>query len=121
MKRTVFCLIGGLLLVCGAQAQAATATFLGSCTSGTSHACQFDASGSSCPGSSILTYSWSFGDASASLGGSLMNHTYTAPLSSYYKVDLLVYCADGSQATASRYVCVNIGFWGCIVPNRGWN
>lgn len=127
-KRNVLGLILGLLLAFGAPASAATADFQGKCTNPGSTSgsvdCMFDAqrgSGSSCPGSSILTYSWSFGDGSGSLSGSLISHKYTPPLSSYYRVDLLVYCADGNQASTSRYVCINIGFWGCILPNHGWN
>ena len=69
----------------------------------------------------ILSYSWSFGDGTGGLGGVPTNHTYTAPLAPYYKVDLLVTCWDGNQATKSRYVCISIGFWGCILNNAGWN
>jgi PKD domain len=125
-KRNVFGLILGLLLAAfEAPAYAATADFQGNgSTSGPSVNCMFDAqrgSGSSCPGSSILTYSWSFGDGSGSLGGSLISHTYAPPLSSYYRVDLLVYCSDGTQATKTRYFCIFIGFSGCILNNHGWN
>ena len=105
-------------------AHAATADFQGNCsTSGSNVNCQFDAqrgSGSTCPGSAILTYSYSYGDGSGGLSGNPASHTYTAPLSGAYQVDLTVYCWDGNQASKTRWVCIAYSFPGCINNNGGW-
>jgi hypothetical protein len=119
----------GLVLALPILSYAATADFQGSCmTTGSPTApsvdCLFDAqrgSGSSCPGSAILSYSWSYGDGTGGLAGSLTSHTYTSPLAGSYRVDLLVTCWDGSQATRTRWVCIAFGFPGCIKNNAGWN
>lgn len=127
MKRQAFTLGStlGLILALTAPAYAATANFQGNCsTSGSSVNCLFDAQrggGSSCPGSAILAYAWSYGDGTGGLAGNLTSHTYTAPLSGAYRVDLTVHCWDGTQATRTRWVCIAFGVPGCIFNNSGWN
>ncbi len=128
MKKWAFLalLLPAALMLCAAPAQAATADFLGNCTSGTSIGCQFDAqqgSGTSCPGSFIWKYSWVYGDGSSSglTGNSLVSHTYTSPFAAAYQVDLTIFCWDGNQASKTRFVCVSAGFPGCIFLDSGWN
>jgi len=115
----------GLTLVMTIPAHAATADFEGDCeTVGTSVVCDFDTrrgSGSSCPGSSVLTYSWSWGDGTGGLSGNTATHTYTAPLASAYQIDLTVYCWDDTHATETRWLCISAGVPDCIDVNVGWN
>jgi hypothetical protein len=123
-KGSVFGLVLASWVGLAIPVHAATADFQGNCsTSGSNVSCLFDAqrgSGSTCPGSAILTYSYSYGDGSGGLSGNPASHTYTAPLAGAYQVDLTVYCWDGNQASKTRWVCVAYSFPGCINNNGGW-
>src|SRR6185295_9858674 len=86
VRRSVFGLVLVVLVAFAIPAHAATANFEGNCVTNTSTNnvdCQFDAQrggGSTCPGSSILAYSYSYGDNSGGLAGNPASHTYTTPL-----------------------------------------
>ncbi|HZR45399.1 MAG TPA: YCF48-related protein [Candidatus Manganitrophaceae bacterium] len=62
---------------------------------------QFDASGSSTPNGTILSYAWDFGDHTAGSGASI-SHTYTA--GGPYTVTLIVTDSLSVQATATATV-----------------
>jgi hypothetical protein len=132
----LFILVGSMALT--ASAHAATANFQGNCTKNSNQTqmyCVFDAlrptsSPSSCT-SGAPSYTWKFGDGSPPLSTStsFVSHGYPLPIVSGtegypygYYVDLTVYCsADGSSASARRYICVyGFGYPGCIFQDGQW-
>jgi hypothetical protein len=114
-------------------AHACTADFGGNCSwaGGSANAnCVFDAGrmspinpvGTSCPGSSVASYSWDYGDGSSPGTGSFVSHAYVGPASwGAVTVQLTVTCADSCIAVIQRNVCFTIGGGGCIEMNKGWN
>jgi len=121
------------LAAASTRAEAATANFQGNCAwSGSNLNCVFDAtkpsgSGSSCPaGTYITNYFWGYGDvndpsADGFTSSSFVSHTYTPPQDAAVQVQLAVYCSNGTSASTTRWICVSIGFPGCIHTGSGWN
>jgi PKD repeat protein len=72
-------------------------------TTGTSVA--FDASGSSSPGGSIVSYDWNFGDGSAHGSGVSPSHVYTSPGSPV--VTLTVTDSSGASSSTSKTLSVS--------------
>ncbi|MCA9580930.1 MAG: PKD domain-containing protein, partial [Myxococcales bacterium] len=67
----------------------------------------FDASGSSDPDGSIVSYDWSFGDGTEGTGVAPAPHVYGAP--GTYDVTLIVVDDAGSSSETSRSVIVGSG------------
>lgn len=67
-------------------------------------ACTFDASGSTDPDGSIVSYAWAFGDGATGTGATVA-HPYAAPGS--YTATLTVTDDDNATATATRTVTVS--------------
>lgn len=67
-------------------------------------AVSLSAAGSTDAGSTILSYSWSFGDGTSGTGASV-SHTYASP--GVYTVSLTVKDSDGSTSTVPRSVTVH--------------
>lgn len=65
----------------------------------------FDATGSSDPDGSILSYTWTFGDGSPSLKGTVVDHTYES--AGVFKATLDVADNRGATGTASAEITVH--------------
>lgn len=84
----------------GAEEVAPTASFTQTCTTLT---CSFDATGSTSPGASVASYSWTMGDGSTATGAT-PTHTYDGP--GTRTVTLTVTSSNGRTGTTSRQVTV---------------
>ncbi|NQZ70051.1 MAG: S8 family serine peptidase, partial [Lentisphaeria bacterium] len=80
-----------------------TASFIQNCTDLT---CTFNASASSDPDGSIISYSWNFGDGNSDFGVAL---SYTFTSGGTYSVILTVTDNDGATGTTSETVTVSDG------------
>ena len=67
--------------------------------------CTVDASGSSDPDGSVVSYSWSWGDGTQDGSGVTASHTFSA--ADTYQVTLTVTDNDGARASATRSVSVS--------------
>ncbi len=133
MKRALWM---GLVLAMAAgnvmPAMAASADFQGNCTNSVPGGnlrtdCVFDATRTSswgtptsCSPSTISNYFWDYGDGSSSgfTSSSFVSHTYFG--AGDWWIDLAVFCANGSSATATHCMVNNFGIFGCILPGGGW-
>jgi PKD repeat protein len=85
-------------------AQAPTASFADYCTA---LGCTFDASASTAPGSSIVSYAWAFGDGSTgTTGPGSPTTTHNYPAAGTYTVTLTVTSSVGGTDTTSSQVTV---------------
>lgn len=101
-----------------AQAQN-VATFQGS-TLGFSKNGDFNAFGSSCADGSTPTFRWTFVEDGVIRFGNPVTHRFTTSFCAY-TVTLDIFCADGTTASLTRFVCFGCGVFGCIRPDRGYN
>jgi len=129
----------GFAVLAASPMHACTANFAGNCSlnyaSPSTAFCAFDATRNnsldptftSCPGSSISTIFWDFGDnpPASAFNGTFIGHSYNNPLQlngGATTVRMIVFCADGCSATAGRLVVFQVvGCPGCIQMNVGWN
>ncbi len=88
-----------------------TATFSSSCAS---LSCVFDATGSSDPDGTIVSYGWDFGDGATGTGAT-PNHVYLAD--GFYNVVLTVTDDDGTTATFGATVSVSLAVVGFRTAN----
>jgi PKD repeat protein len=95
--------------ICPQPGGPSTAAFTSTCTG---LSCNFDASTSTAPGSSITSYAWTFGDGS-SASTATPSHSYAAVGS--YPVSLTVTNAQGQTASVTHQVDVSIGAPAAIV------
>ena len=77
------------------------ASFTHDCTG---PSCDFDATGSTDPDGTIVSYAWRFGDAASSTG-STTSHIYT--VGGTFLVTLTVTDSDGTTSTVSRQILAN--------------
>jgi PKD repeat protein len=93
-----------------------TASFTAPATVGAGQAASFDASASSDPDGTIVTYHWEFGDGQSQDSSSpTITHSYRAPGS--MTVTLTVTDNSGSVATVQQTVTVTAASVGCDAPN----
>lgn len=125
-KTALIALISVLALALAAfPAQAQNvATFQGS-TLGFSKNGDFDGtrpfgSGSSCADGSTPTFRYTFVEDGVIRFGNPVTHRFVAPFGAY-TVTLDIFCADGTTASRTRFVCFSIGVFGCVFPDRGYN
>lgn len=85
----------------------------------------YDANPSVCPGSSIDTVLWDFGDGSSTWDDTYVSHTYfnvDTTTDGAVTATATIFCANGCSDDRGRFVVfVTLGCPYCINMNTGWD